>query len=77
MDHTDPSFDLATYVRGEIRAWMGRRDLNYFDVAELVDRDRTWVGNRLSGRVGTTLEDVQVFADGLGIDVRTLMPPQA
>jgi transcriptional regulator with XRE-family HTH domain len=70
--HIEP--DLPTHVRGEIRAQLARMGVTRFQLAARMDVSADWISRRLAGSVGATLEDVQKIADGLGIDVRTLLP---
>lgn len=74
MMHTDPAPDLAVHVRGEILAELARRFTTRERLAEILDKHPDWVRRRLAGTVGIDLHDLQVIADGLGIEPIELMP---
>jgi transcriptional regulator with XRE-family HTH domain len=70
----DPGADLPTFVIGEIRAEIARKGITRTELADTIDRDRDWIFRRLNGTVGITMQDLQQIADGLGVDVRRLLP---
>lgn len=74
--NADPSPELAVHVPAEIRSRLARNGVTMSAFAETIDRTPQWVLRRLSpkGDTGVTLSDLQVIADGLGVDPRDLLP---
>lgn len=66
---------LNNQVAGEIRAWMGRREMTQADVARALDENEMWVMRRIRGRQAMTIEDLQRIAAVLRVSVLDLFPP--
>lgn len=50
MAHTERELSLNALVAAEIRAWMGRRELNQADVARKLGENEMWVYRRIRGK---------------------------
>ena len=68
---------LSALVISEIKARMGRDDVTRVQLARQIGRSHTWVGERLQGRTNITLDDLEVIAQGLGVDWWELLPHRA
>jgi transcriptional regulator with XRE-family HTH domain len=66
---------LNSQVAGEIRAWMGRREMNQADLGRALGENEMWVMRRVRGRQQMTVADLQRIARVLGVDVLELFPP--
>jgi len=65
---------LSATVAGEIRALMGRREINKTEMARRLAVSDMWIGRRLKGRQDFTLDDLQRIAAVLGVGVSDLLP---
>jgi transcriptional regulator with XRE-family HTH domain len=65
---------LSAHVAEEIRALMGRRDINKTELARRLGVSDMWVGRRLRGKLPIDLDDLQRIAVVLGVDVYDLLP---
>jgi transcriptional regulator with XRE-family HTH domain len=66
---------LNSQVAGEIRAWMGRREMNQADLGRALGENEMWVMRRVRGRQQMTVTDLQRIARVLDITVLELFPP--
>lgn len=65
---------LAAFVPAQIRAEMGRQDINATRLAQMLGESDTWVGRRIKGRYAITLDDLDRIAAALDVPVHTFMP---
>jgi len=56
-------------VVGEIRAWMGRRDLSQSDLARALGVAPSWVSKRFAGEVELSLADLFEIASILDVPI--------
>jgi transcriptional regulator with XRE-family HTH domain len=69
--------ELATLndlVASEIRAWIGRRQTTGRKLATKIGKSQSWVSTRTRGETEIAVNDLQLFADGLGIPLASLLP---
>jgi len=60
-------------IRSNLWAEMARRGWSQQDLGERMGRLQPWVSRRMSGRVGITTDDLQRFAEALGVTVERLV----
>jgi transcriptional regulator with XRE-family HTH domain len=65
---------LTDQVAGQIRALLGLRRLSGRELARRMGASYSWVNFRLTGAQAINLDDLQRFADALGVDVLDLIP---
>lgn len=65
---------LSAYVAQEIRAYMGRKDINKTELARRLGVSDMWVGRRLRGQLPIDLDDLVRIAAALKIDIVDLLP---
>lgn len=65
---------LSTYAISEIKALMGRRDLNKTEIAKRLGVSDMWVGRRLRGDIPIGLDELQRIATVLDTDPMELLP---
>lgn len=65
---------LTAHVASEIRAMMGRLNVNRAELARRLSVEDSWVGKRLSGRTKIDLDDFGKIAEALGVGVVDLLP---
>jgi len=65
---------LNAQVAAEIRAWMGRREMNQADLARALGENEMWVMRRVRGRQQMTIADLQRLAEVLHVSVLDLFP---
>ncbi len=66
--------DLASYVAGQLRAEVARRQIPHVELARLIGVQETWVRRRLKGQYAITMSDLQRFAEALGVPLSYLIP---
>jgi transcriptional regulator with XRE-family HTH domain len=71
----DPTRTLTQLVVIEIRIQMARVGIRQGQLARRIGKNDEWLSGRMRGRVPLNLEDIALIADGLGIDVASLVPP--
>lgn len=76
MRAAPPAADLASYVAGEIRAAMARRQLSQQALADLAGVTQSYLARRLVGRVPFDVADLERLAPHLGITVSSLLPAE-
>lgn len=64
---------LGATTAGEIRAELARRRLSQRDFADAIGKSQVWVSRRLSGAVPLTVDDVELIARGLEVEVAALL----
>jgi hypothetical protein len=69
MAHTGREQLLNTQVAAEIRAWMGRREMNQADVARALGENEMWVFRRIRGKQQMTVADIERIAKVLRVPV--------
>ena len=65
---------LTDQVAGQIRALLGLRRLSGRELARRMGASYSWVNFRLTGAQPINLDDLQRFAEALGVDVLDLIP---
>lgn len=65
---------LTELVASEVRALMGRQDVNKSELARRLETTHTWVSTRVRGEVPIDLNDLQRIADALSVTVADLLP---
>jgi transcriptional regulator with XRE-family HTH domain len=65
---------LSEQVAAEIRAVMGRQDINKAELARRLGVNEMWIGRRLSGKLAIDLNDLARIASALGVVVVDLIP---
>jgi transcriptional regulator with XRE-family HTH domain len=65
---------LADHVAAAIRAELARRDWRFYQLAERLDVDETWVGRRLNRKSAITLDDLERIADALDMAPARFVP---
>lgn len=73
-DVAENATPLSAHIAEEIRALMGRRQINKVQLAKRLGVDETWVGRRLNGRQGFGVDDLPKIAAILGVSVADLLP---
>lgn len=68
-----PRGDAQAFVLSEIRAWMGRRDVNQTEMAEALGISQSQMSKRLRGRIPIDIVELGVMADYLGITIAELV----
>lgn len=68
---------LTSLVAAEIRAWLGRLDVRPSELARRMGENDQWMSTRLKGRTPINVNDLQRFADALGVTVIQLLPASA
>jgi transcriptional regulator with XRE-family HTH domain len=68
------SADLTDLVAAEIRALMGRRNINRAELARRLNVEDSWVGKRLNGRTEIGVNDLPRIAEALGVGIVDLLP---
>lgn len=63
----------ADALRGELRAQMTRRGVTQSDLAQVFDVSPRWVGRRLSGEVGLSVDELAVMAHALGLQLHVTL----
>ena len=64
-------------VIAEIRAEMGRQDINGNQLAERLGTSEMWVSRRLSGVTPLRVADLIRIADALGVPITQFLPAPA
>lgn len=64
---------LSDSARREVRAWLGRRNLQQKDLAEALGLTQSSVSLRLSGKMPFTLDDLASIASWLDITLGELL----
>lgn len=72
-----PRSSLSVDVAEEIRALMGRRQINKAEMARRLHVSEVWIGRRLNGKLPINLNELQSIAQVLGVQVADLLPPGA
>lgn len=67
---------LSDLAAEEIRAQLGRRNMNKSELARKLGVSHTWVTNRLTGAQEIGLNDLEQIAAALGVSVMDLIPAQ-
>lgn len=65
---------LTAHVASEIRAMMGRLNVNRAELARRIGVEDSWVGKRLNGRTEISLTDLDRIANALGVGIVDLLP---
>ena len=65
---------LTDQVAGQIRALLGLRRVSGRELARRMGASYSWVNFRLTGSQPINLDDLQRFAEALGVDVLDLIP---
>jgi transcriptional regulator with XRE-family HTH domain len=65
---------LSDLAAEEIRAHIGRRNMNKSELARKLGVSHTWVTNRLAGHQQISLDELQQIAEALGVPVGDLLP---
>jgi len=73
-DVTASGQSLSAHVAEEIRALMGRREINKTELARRLGVSDMWVGRRLRRQLPFDLDDLQKIATVLGVTVSDLLP---
>jgi len=73
-DVTPKTRPLSARAAEEIRALMGRRDINKSELARRLGVSDMWVGRRLRGDLPLALDDLERIASALGVSVDDLIP---
>lgn len=73
-EHMDES-DIKTALLAEIRAWMGRRQVNQTDMARHMGLTRSAVSRRMSGQQDFTFPELASIAGWLDITLAELFGP--
>ncbi|MGK9280967.1 helix-turn-helix transcriptional regulator [Micrococcus luteus] len=73
-EHMDES-DIKTALLAEIRAWMGRRQVNQTDMARHMGLTRSAVSRRMSGQQDFTFPELASIAGWLDITLAELLGP--
>jgi transcriptional regulator with XRE-family HTH domain len=68
---------LSAHAAEEIRALMGRRDINKTELARRLGVSDMWVGRRLRGKLPIDIDDLQRIAVVLGVVAGDLLPKEA
>lgn len=63
---------LTPHVTAQLRAEMGRQDINRAELARRLGVTEVFVGRRLNGVTAITLDDLELFVRALGITVESL-----
>lgn len=72
----DSAKSLTDLVVVEIRVQMARaNNMRQSQLARLIGKNEQWLSDRLRGRVLMDLEDLNLIAEGLGVNVLDLLPP--
>jgi transcriptional regulator with XRE-family HTH domain len=64
---------LQEQVNDNVRVLAAARGTSPSAVAEAAGRSRQWIQNKLSGRNGWSVEDLEAVADSLGVEPAVLM----
>lgn len=70
----DDTPTLNDRVASEIRAWIGRRQTTGRKVAAKIGKSQTWVSTRTRGETEIAVNDLQLFAQALDVEVSALLP---
>lgn len=70
----DDAESLNDRVASEVRAWIGRRQTTGRKVAAKIGKSQTWVSSRTRGETEISLNDLQLFAAALEVEVTDLLP---
>lgn len=65
---------LSDRVLAELRAELGRQNINRVELARRLGVERNWVHYRFSGETPLRLDDLQRIADALGVSIAQLLP---
>lgn len=65
---------IAADVAAEIRAQMGRQNVNRAELARRLNVEDSWVGKRLNGRTEIGVSDLGRIAHALGLRIVDLLP---
>lgn len=65
---------LSTTVAAEFRAEMARQRISALKLSTRLGQSDFYVGRRLRGQVSMSLDDVEAFAQALGVPVDRLLP---
>jgi transcriptional regulator with XRE-family HTH domain len=68
---------LSLAVAEEIRVLLARRMMRQSELAKALGVDDMWVSRKLRGSQKITLDDLALFATGLGVSVIDLIPASA
>jgi len=68
---------LTAHVASEIRAMMGRLNVNRAELARRLGVEDSWVGKRLNGRTEISLSDFDRIARALNVGIVDLLPRDA
>ena len=63
---------LRSVVAGEIRAWLGRRDMTRAELERRLNRAHPYLSRRMSGDIAFDVDDLEGIASALGVSVTTL-----
>ena len=64
---------LSTSVSANIRAEMARRGLGQRDLADALGLSRPAISNRLIGKTPWTVDELEIVAQGLGVEPASLL----
>lgn len=68
-----PTGTLRDQVAGDVRALLAYRRISGNALAARLGLSQKWVSRRLSGEVAFDVDDLQLIASELGVDVRILL----
>lgn len=68
------SESLAEYVAGQLNAGMGRKRLSAMELARRMGKSDDWVGRRRNGDTAISMDELELFADALGLSIGYFLP---
>lgn len=77
MALTEPTAESTTEkVAAELRAVMARKRLTQMQLAILTGKNQMWVSRRCSGAVSMSIEDMEILAQAMSVDLWDLLPAE-
>lgn len=70
-------YPLSQHVISEIKAWIGKRDMNKSELARRLGVSHTWVSNRLAGQQEIGIGELERIAAALEVEIGDLLPKPA
>lgn len=73
--HAEPAtVPLRDQVAGEVRATLARQRISGAELARLIGRSQSFMARRLDGRAAFDIDDLELVASVLGVDVTQFFP---
>ncbi len=74
-DETSPRGRLREHVAEEIRVLLARRKMSAAELARRTGMKQSTLARRMTGETAFDMDDLEVIAEVLTVDVQDLLPP--